>query len=106
MAQQNINYSLPNDGLGDTLRTSQVKAQSNFTELYANKVDKSGTKVLSDTNFTQLEKDKLAGLETGGQLQSNWTEGNVLSKAYILNKPTNVSQFFNNAGYIPDVQVA
>jgi len=40
MAQQHINYGTPNDGTGDTLRTSQVKAESNFNELYANKVDK------------------------------------------------------------------
>jgi hypothetical protein len=105
MAQQHINVSTPNDGLGDTLRNSQVKAESNFNELYSLKVDKSGTKVLSDTNFTQLEKDKLAGLVTGGQLQSNWTEGSILSKAYILNKPTNVSQFFNDSQFVPDVAI-
>jgi len=104
MAQQHINYSSPNDGLGDTLRTSQVKAESNFNELYANKVDKITGKSLSDTNFTQDEKDKLAGLFEGGQVQSDWTEGNALSKAYINNKPTNVSSFFNDSEYIEDVQ--
>ena len=57
MAQQHINYSTPNSGNGDTLRTSQVKAESNFNELYANKVDKISGKGLSDTNYTQAEKD-------------------------------------------------
>lgn len=106
MAQQHINTSSPNDGLGDSLRTSQVKAEANFTELYANKVDKITGKSLSDTNFTQIEKDKLAGLTTGGQLQSNWTEGDIASKAYILNKITNVSSLTNDAGYITSPTVA
>ena len=36
MAQQIINVGAsPNDGTGDTLRDSQVKANQNFTELYA-----------------------------------------------------------------------
>ena len=39
MAQQIINVgSAPNDGTGDTLRNSQIKANANFTELY-NAVD-------------------------------------------------------------------
>lgn len=36
MAQQIINVgSAPNDGTGDLLRNSQIKANANFTELYA-----------------------------------------------------------------------
>jgi len=106
MAQQHINYSFPNDGLGDALRVFAVKQESNNNELYANKVDKIIGKGLSDTNFTQLEKDKLAGLEEEGQVQSDFAEGNVLSKAYILNKPENVSDFFNDLEYVEDVQEA
>jgi len=35
MAQQTINVGTsPNDGTGDTLRASQVKANANFTEIY------------------------------------------------------------------------
>jgi hypothetical protein len=103
MSQQHINYDVPNSGNGDPLRTSQVKSESNFNELYANKVDKITGKGLSDTNFTQIEKDKLAGLVEGGQVQSNWDEGNNLLPSFILNKPTNVSEFFNDAQYIPEV---
>jgi hypothetical protein len=103
MAQQHINYSTPNDGLGDTLRTSQVKAESNFNELYSFKVDKIAGKELSDTNFTQAEKDKLAGLTTGGQVQSDWDQGDNLQTDYIKNKPTNVSEWFNDVQYITDV---
>lgn len=96
MAQQHINYSQPNDGLGYTLRDSQVKAESNFNELYANKVDKVTGKGLSDTNYTQAEKDKLAALEEGGQLQSDWNQGDNTKKDYIKNKPTNTSEFTND----------
>ena len=107
MAQQHINYSTPNDGLGDTLRDSQVKAESNFNELYGNKVDKVTGKGLSDTNFTQTEKTKLAGLVEGGQVQSNWNEGNALLPAFIQNKPLNTSDFNNDGNgvqaYVPDV---
>lgn len=109
MAQQHINYSTPNDGLGDTLRDSQVKSESNFNELYANKVDKVIGKGLSDTNFTQVEKDKLAGLVTGGQLQSDWTQGDNSQKDFIKNKPLNTSDFNNDGdgvqAYTPDVGV-
>lgn len=35
MSQQHINSGVTaNDGTGDTLRTSQIKAESNFNELY------------------------------------------------------------------------
>lgn len=108
MAQQLINVSTPNSGLGDTLRTSQVKANSNFTELYANKVDKIIGKVLSDTNYTQTEKDQLAALVlAGANVQSDMTEGNPLDPAFIKNKFTKTSDFINDGdgvqAFVPDV---
>lgn len=96
MAQQHINYSTPNDGLGDTLRASQIKAESNFNELYGNKVDKVTGKGLSDTNFTQAEKDKLAGVVEGGQIQTDWNQGDNAQKDYLKNKPENTSDFNND----------
>jgi len=107
MAQQHINYSTANDGLGDTLRTSQVKTESNFNELYANKVDKVIGKVLSDTNYTQAEKDQLSALVAAGpNVQSDMTEGNSASPAFIKNKFTNTSDFFNDGdgtqAFVPD----
>lgn len=97
MAQQHINYGAsPNDGTGDTLRVSQIKAESNFNELYANKVDKITGKGLSDTNFTQTEKDKLAGLTAGGQVQSDWNQGDAGEIDFIKNKPVNTSDFNND----------
>lgn len=104
MAQEHINYSFPNDNLGDTLRVFAVKQESNNNELYSNKVDKILGKGLSDTNFTQDEKDKLAELVEGGQVQSDWNEGNNLLPSFIQNKPENVSEFFNDSEYIEDVQ--
>jgi hypothetical protein len=106
MAQQHINFSQPNDGLGDTLRESQIKAESNFNELYSNKVDKVLGQGLSDTNFTQLEKDKLEGLQEGGQLQTDWDQGDNTQKDYLKNKPENVSEFFNDSEYVVDVPTA
>lgn len=104
MAQQHLNVGAsPNDGTGDTLRASQIKAESNFTELYANKVDKAGTKVLSDNNFSDADKAKLDGLVGG--TQADWNEGNNTLPSYINNKPTNVSEFSNDADYVADVGV-
>lgn len=104
MAQQHISPgSSPNDGTGDTLRDFAIKQESNNNELYTKKVDTVTGKGLSDTNFTQVEKDKLAGLTTGGQVQADWNEGNSASPAFINNKPENVSEFFNDAEYITDV---
>ena len=102
MAQQHINHGAsPNDGTGDTLRVSQIKAESNFNELYANKVDKVVGKVLSDTNYTQAEKDQLAALVlAGGNVQSNFAEGNSANPAFILNKPVNTSDFNNDGNGI------
>jgi len=107
MAQQHINYgSSPNDGTGDTLRVSQIKAESNFNELYTNKVDKVVGKGLSDTNFTQAEKDKLAGLTEGGQVQADWGQGDDLEPDFVKNKPVNVSEFNNDSQYVTDTGTA
>lgn len=38
-------------------------------------------------------------------VQSNWTESNVSSDAYILNKPTNLSQFTNDSNFQTAAQV-
>lgn len=97
----------PNDDTGDTLREFAIASESNFNELYANKVDKVVGKVLSDTNYTQVEKDKLAGLVEGGQLQSDWNQGDNVQKDFIKNKPENTSDFNNDGdgtqAYVPDV---
>ena len=87
--QENIDYSSPNDGLGDKLRNAFIKVQNNFTELYNGKVDKISGKGLSKNDFTDLDKAKLDGIEAGAQVnvQSDWGETDPLSDSFILNKP-------------------
>ena len=45
---------------------------------------------LSTNDYTNAEKTKLSGIATVAEVnvQSNWTETNTSSDAYILNKPT------------------
>lgn len=56
----------------------------------------------TDNNFTTTEKTKLAGIANGAEVnvQSDWNVTNTSSDAFIKNKPTNVSAFTNDAGYI------
>ena len=84
-----INVSTPNDNLGDSLRLSQVKANSNFAKLNAKKVEIVAGFDLSQNNFTDAEKKKLADLNplAGVQVQSNWAQDNNTSPDFILNKP-------------------
>ena len=46
--------------------------------------------VHTDNNYTSTEKNKLSGIASGAEVnvQSNWTETNTSSDAYIKNKPT------------------
>ena len=62
------------------------------------KVDKETGKSL----MTDAERTKLSGIASGAEVnvQSNWNETNSSSDAYIQNKPTNVSSFTNDAGYL------
>lgn len=60
-------------------------------ELYVKSLN--ADKLTNGTNnkvFTSAEQLKLAGIDVGAQVnvQSDWNETNVLSDAYILNKPT------------------
>ena len=54
MAKQTINIGIrANDGKGDSLRTSFIKTNSNFTELYANVASNANTaNIYYDSNFT------------------------------------------------------
>jgi len=65
MAQQNINLGADGSGAGgDTGRTAFAKAQANFTDLYANKQDKSG---LGNAAFATVMTSLSDG--TAGRLQ-------------------------------------
>tara|TARA_R110000782_G_scaffold14786_1_gene43839 strand:+ start:839 stop:1342 length:504 start_codon:yes stop_codon:yes gene_type:complete len=87
---QTINVSSPNDGLGDTLRDSQVKGNANFAELNTKKVEVAAGFGLSENNFTTVEKNKLAGITAGAEanVQANWNQQDNTQDDFIIGKPT------------------
>ena len=86
---QNINTSTPNDNLGDTLRAGFVKTNENFAELNNKKVEVAAGKGLSTNDYTDSEKNKLSGIETGAQknVQANWNQTDDTQDDYIIGKP-------------------
>ena len=58
--------------------------------------------VHTDNNYTTTEKNKLAGIAAGAEVnvQSNWNETDTSSDAYILNKPTALSAFTNDMQFV------
>ena len=57
--------------LGEVLKSAWEKVNANFTELYntmANKVDKEAGKGLSTNDYSTTEKQKLAGIADGAQV--------------------------------------
>lgn len=88
MAQIHHNAgAIANDGTGDTLRKFAQDVESNETELYNGKVDKDGSKTLSDNNFTDAYKDAIDNLSVVPQVNSDWNKTDLLDKGTILNKP-------------------
>lgn len=79
--------------------------QSDVSSLESDKVDKVAGKGLSTEDYTTAEKEKLAGIFAGAEpnVQADWNVTNQNADAYIKNKPTNVSAFVNDAGYLTDV---
>lgn len=72
-----------------------------------NKVDKEADKGLSTNDFTTAEKNKLAGIAAGAEVnvQSDWNVTNTSSDAYIKNKPTiptETSQLTNDSNFVSD----
>ena len=76
-----------------------------LTEIAGKKVDKVDGKGLSTNDYTTEEKNKLAGIAPGAEVnvQSDWnaTSGDamILNKPAIPTVPTNVSAFTNDANY-------
>lgn len=56
--------------------------------------------VHTDNNFTTTEQSKLAGIAAGAEVNVNADWSAVSGDAQILNKPTAVSAFTNDAGYL------
>ena len=78
-------------------KTSDITNDSNFV------VD--ADYVHTDNNYTTAEKNKLAGIAAGAEVnvQSNWTQTNSSADDFIKNKPsipTNTSDLTNDSGFI------
>ena len=82
-----------------------VDAIEALTTIAGSKVDKVDGKGLSTNDYTTEEKNKLAGIAAGAEVnvQSDWnaTSGDamILNKPAIPTVPTNVSAFTNDANY-------
>ena len=68
----------------------------------AKKVDAVSGKGLSTNDFTNNDKSKLDGIAANAEVnvQSDWNESSSSSDAFILNKPTALSAFSNDTGFI------
>lgn len=69
---------------------SKIEAEiSRATIAESNKVDKIVGKGLSTNDYTTNEKNKLAGIASGAEVnvQSDWNQTDINSDAYIKNKP-------------------
>lgn len=62
------------------------------------KVDKVTGKGLSTNDYTTAEKNKLAGIATGAEVnvQSDWNQTTTTADDFIKNKPTKTSDFTND----------
>ena len=66
-------------------KTTQIEDTLN------NKVDRDGSKVLSTNDYTDEDKDKLAGIQHGAEknVQSDWNQTDDTADDYIKHKPEN-----------------
>lgn len=78
-----------------------------ITEEIASKVDKVEGKGLSTNDYTNAEKQKLAGIAAGAEVnvQSDWSQTNSSNDAFIKNKPTKLSQFENDVPYATESEL-
>ena len=113
--QQDIaaKYTKPSGGIPKTdldaaVQTSLGKADTalqNHQDI-SGKVDKVTGKGLSENDFTDSLKSKLDNIAAGAEVnvQSDWNQADTSADDYIKNKPTNVSAFTNDAGYLTQHQ--
>lgn len=73
-------------------KTSDLTNDSNYA-IDANYVH-------TDNNYTTTEKEKLSGIAAGAEVNVNADWNATSGDAQILNKPTKVSDFTNDAGYL------
>lgn len=88
--QEVVNFIEANKTTLDTLTISNIAGLQTALD---SKVDKVTGKALSKNDFTDAYRSKLDGIETGAEVnvQSNYTETDPASDAFILNKPTDVT---------------
>lgn len=101
------------NGKVSTGTLATVATSGSYNDL-SNKPDLSTKQdvLVSGVNIKTINSQSLLGegninIEGGGggtQVQSNWAETDTTSMAFIQNKPTNVSSFVNDAGYLTQHQ--
>ena len=97
----NVSITKGNVGLGNVDNTADADKPISTAAQTAldGKVDKVTGKGLSEANFTEAEKTKLAGIAAGAEVnvQPDWNQGNDAADDYIKNKPSNLVQ---DASYV------
>ena len=88
--------------------TGTISNQTDLTAALNAKQDKEEGKGLSQENFSSAEKSKLANIQARAEVnvQSDWTETNPASDAYIMHKPSipsKTSDLTNDSGYLSEL---
>lgn len=78
------------------------KIKSLVSSAISTKVDKVSGKGLSTNDYTTTEKNKLAGIASGAEVnvQSDWSVADTASDAFIKNKPTSLPANGGNAATV------
>lgn len=78
------------------------KIKSHVASAISTKVDKVSGKGLSTNDYTTTEKNKLAGIASGAEVnvQSDWSVSDTASDAFIKNKPTSLPANGGNAATV------
>jgi|GEM_PF-6598838 len=94
-----VNVSVFNNDAG--YLTSYTETDPIFGTSPANAITDAGSGVV----ISDAERTKLAGIADGAEVnvQSDWNQADNGADDYINNKPTNVSDFTNDAGYLESV---
>jgi hypothetical protein len=87
--------------------TDKAPSENAVFDALANKVDKETGKGLSEEDFTMAEKNKLAGIEAGAEVNVNADWNATSGDAQILNKPAipSVTDFVPYTGAVADVNL-
>lgn len=83
-------------------KTTVITQTTDVSTALAGKVDKSSGRGLTQNNYTTPEKNKLKGIEPEAEVnvQADWNTVDTEHDSFIKNKPTKLSQFENDSGFI------